>query len=154
MAAVMSRTESILATAVAGEESIPGDARVQISLLIRKLYVAAFSTDLEVLIRIVMTEGRHFPSLARAYHAQMVSVGRNLLTRIVQTGIADGTFRDGPASRQPEIIMAPLLMAVVWRMTFDPIDPLDIDAFAEAHVDLVLHGLSNSSQLPEDILRQ
>ena len=39
------------------------------------------------------------------------------------------------------MLIAPTLMASIWRMTFDELEPIDIDAWARAHVDLLLNGL-------------
>ncbi len=142
IAAVASRTDAILGAAARGSDFSAAAPQEQMATLIRRLYQAAFGSDLEVLIRIVVTEGRHFPDLARAYHDRIVASGRDLLGGIVARGIASGQFRDGPASRQPMILIAPLLMAAVWRMLFDPLDPLDLEAFIDAHVDLILNGLA------------
>jgi hypothetical protein len=38
--------------------------------------------------------------------------------------------------------MAPALMAVLWQLLFAERHPLDLPGFFDAHLDLVLNGLS------------
>jgi hypothetical protein len=40
------------------------------------------------------------------------------------------------------MIMAPALMAVLWQLLFAERHALDLADFFEAHLDLVLHGLT------------
>jgi hypothetical protein len=37
--------------------------------------------------------------------------------------------------------MAPAILAAVWKLTFEQVEPLALDRFIEAHLDLVLNGL-------------
>lgn len=45
----------------------------------------------------------------------------------------------------PQVVVGPAIATVVWKMTFDQIAPLDLEHFAQAHVDLVLNGLLTDS---------
>ena len=33
------------------------------------------------------------------------------------------------------------LIAGMWKLVFDPFQPIDLDAYAETHIDLILNGL-------------
>ena len=66
-----------------------------------------------------------------------------MLSHIIQRGLERGEFRDSAAAREPRLIMAPAIMAALWRLTFNSQDPLSVDDFLNAHIDLVLHGLNS-----------
>jgi hypothetical protein len=57
-------------------------------------------------------------------------------------GVERGEIRTGPVADYPQMIMAPALMAVLWQLLFAERHPLDLADFFEAHLDLVLHGLT------------
>ncbi len=42
-----------------------------------------------------------------------------------------GEFRNGPIAETPLVLVAPAIMATVWRMTFEP---LDLDEVVAAHL--------------------
>ena len=62
---------------------------------------------------------------------------------MVARGVATGEFRDRPAARHPEVLLGPAIMAAPWKMLFDRLEPLDLDGFTAAHLDVVLNGLKN-----------
>ncbi len=106
-----------------------------------QMYKQIFASDLHILLRIIITEANRFPDIAKLYHDQSIVKGKAFLQRVVQRGIERGEFRQGLTAELPMIIVAPVLMSVVWKMTFDRYDPLNIESLAAAHVDLVLNGL-------------
>ena len=122
-------------------DAYPGTTRDLLKLLIETVHRQLVNSDLRVLIRIIIAEGERFPALTELYYAETVSKGRALLERIVARGIARGEVREGAAARLPLVLMAPAIMAAIWRMTFDKHAHISSEAFLEAHIDLVLHGL-------------
>lgn len=110
-------------------------------LVIETIYRRLVDTERRQLIRMLLAESPRFPHLVAFYHREAVSRGRKLLRAIVDRGVARGEFRDGPATRCPEAILGPAIMLAVWKLLFEPYDPLDLDAFMAAHLDLVLNGL-------------
>ena len=42
---------------------------------------------------------------------------------------------------RPPGCLGAVLSGAVWKMTFEPFDPLDLEKFAEAHADLAFNGL-------------
>ena len=92
-------------------------------------------------LRVLIAEGARFPQLARFYHEEIVSGARQTLADVLRDGVASGEFRDTPAAREPRVVMGPVVMAAVWKLTFDDVAPLDLEAFCDSHLDLVLGGL-------------
>jgi hypothetical protein len=105
-------------------------------------------SDLRVLVRIIIGEGERFPALTELYYRETISKGRALLERVVSRGIARSEVREGAAADLPIVIVAPALMAAIWRMTFDRHAPISREAFLAAHLDLVLNGLLNPDRAP------
>ena len=122
-------------------DAYPGTTRDLLKLLIETVHRQLVNSDLRVLIRIIIAEGERFPALTELYYTETVSKGRALLERIVARGITRGEVREGAAARLPLVLMAPAIMAAIWRMTFDKHAQISSEAFLEAHIDLVLHGL-------------
>jgi hypothetical protein len=92
-------------------------------------------------MRVIIAEGERFPALTEHYYAETVSKGRLLLERIVARGLQRGEVRAGAAAELPLVIMAPAIMAAIWRMTFDRHAPIDPEVFLAAHLDLVFNGV-------------
>ncbi len=76
-------------------------------------------------------------ALPELYHREGVAKGRELIERIVARGVARGEVRADHAPLLPMVIIAPAVMAVVWRLTFERIEPLDKEELLRAHLDLI-----------------
>jgi AcrR family transcriptional regulator len=122
-----------------GDHSMSGEQMLR--GVIETLYRQLVATERRQILRLLIAEAPRFPELVAFYHREVVSRGRVLLQAIVARSVASGEFRAGPASMTPEVIIGPALMLAVWKMLFESIDPLDLERFMEAHVDLVMHGL-------------
>lgn len=122
-------------------ESYGGSTRELLIELFTLMHRKLISSDLHILMRIVISEGRNFPELTRFYYQEGVSKGQAILKRIVERGVAAGELRPGAATDLPIVMIAPAIMAAVWRMTFEQQQPIDLERILEAHVDLVLNGV-------------
>ncbi len=121
--------------------TFPGSSVELLRMVMRAAYSRMFQPDAQALMRIIISEGRHFPAITGLYHRETVSKGRRMIAAIVARGVARGEFRAGAAAELPIVVMAPAIMAAVWKMTFEPFDPLDLEKFAAAHTDLALNGI-------------
>jgi hypothetical protein len=65
-----------------------------------------------------------------------------MLRRAIQRGVDRGEFRNSSILSVPQIVIAPIALVDLWIMMFDERKPLDLKAYFEAHLDLVLNGLS------------
>lgn len=122
-------------------DTFPGSTADLLRLFIRTAYGQLFATDLSILVRIILSEGSRHPAIAELYHQNTIAKGRELISRIIERGIARGELRRGPATELPIVIASPMIMAMVWKTTFDRIAPVAVEQFLDAHLDLVLNGL-------------
>jgi len=90
----------------------------------------------------IIAEGPRFPEMARFYHAEVLSKGKAALRVLIERGIARGEFRAGALAGYPEILIGPALIAAVWKMLFEPYEPIDLDAYMDAHIDTMLRALA------------
>ncbi len=140
-AAIRSQVAPVFDHVEALVDAFPGSCEELLKAVFRRIYEQMFETDLNVLMRIIISEGGRHPKIAEYYYTQSISKGRALLTKIIARGVERGEFRAGPASDLPMIVLAPAIMAMVWTMTFDRFDPVAAERFMAAHIDLVFNGL-------------
>ena len=115
-----------------------------IGQLVSRLYETLFLPDVELLARIIISEGHRFPAVADLYYRLLVSKGRDILRRIVERGLARGELLPSPLSATPEVLIGPVVMAIVWNMIFDRLDPIEPRRFLEAHLDLLEKALGRN----------
>jgi AcrR family transcriptional regulator len=122
-------------------DMFPGSTADLVKLLITTIYRNLVNSDAKELIRIVIAESENFPFLAEMHHRESVSKGKAVLTRIVARGIARGEFREGNYVKAPLVIAGAAIMATIWSLVFQRIDPLPMEDVMNAHIDLVLNGI-------------
>ncbi len=105
------------------------------------LYRELVETDAGQVMRLVIAEGARFPEVTSFYFEAVIQRGRRLLAAILEHGRERGEFRTDVPVDHPELIIGPALLAAVWRLVFEPHEPLDRDAFRRAHLQLMLDGL-------------
>jgi hypothetical protein len=64
-----------------------------------------------------------------------------MVRTIVERGIKRGEFSSDAAARFPQLVVAPMLVAIVWTGLFDRAQKLDTDGLLDAHADLLIRGL-------------
>src|SRR5215470_13825560 len=92
------------------------------------------------LLRLIIAEGPRFPAIAEFYYREVVMRGLALMREIAGAAVARGDFATDAAARFPQLIVAPLLLAVIWDGLFSNIAPLEIDGLLRAHRDLISGG--------------
>jgi AcrR family transcriptional regulator len=94
-------------------------------------------------VKMVIAEAGNFPELARVWHDQLVVVALGALTEAVAAAQARGEVKPGDPRAYALQLVAPILLAVIWRETFAPVGarPFDIPALARQHVETMLAGL-------------
>jgi len=93
--------------------------------------------------KLVIAEAGNFPDLARFYLDEVVRRGLRLIATILRRGIERGEFRPVDVDHTVFCVIAPMLIAALWKNSLEPHDdaPLDAQALARAHLDLLLRGL-------------
>lgn len=108
-------------------------------------FMAARLTEPEMAFvpRIIIGEGAKFPDLARFYHDHVIGSGLGLVERIIRHGIARGEFVCRDVEQASRTVIGGVLVAAIWKATFEPIGAKAIDpaTMAAAHADTVLGGL-------------
>ncbi len=109
--------------------------------LLRTLCENVLETDLREVIRLVIAEGPNFPEIRAFYYREVVTRGMRLLGGLIRRGEERGEFRVSGAADAPQLVMAPFLMAAVWKSLFDDLAPLDARKLLEIHLDVLMRGL-------------
>jgi AcrR family transcriptional regulator len=93
--------------------------------------------------KMVITEGRNFPELARYWHDELVAPMVGLVSGLIAAAQARGEVRGGDPRMFAIQIVSPFLMALLWRETFTPVgaEPFDLNALAAQHLSLLKSGL-------------
>jgi len=94
-----------------------------------------------LIARLLIAEGHKHPELTGFYYEQVIAKGRETLQAFIDRGVARGEFRATPLRDFPQLIIAPALMAVVWRALFERHHHLDTDALLKTHIDLLLDAI-------------
>ncbi len=124
-----------------------GSARDLLAALIEVAYARVRKEGRERhLLRLIVTEAEHFPELARFYREEVLSRATAVVRAVLRAGVASGEFAP-EAVETPglaEVIMAPAMMASVWRMILGEADAPALERMQAAHLDLLLKGLAAS----------
>ena len=102
------------------------------------------STRLSAIAKLLVSEARNFPEIARFYADEVVSPGRETIAAVLRRGIERGEFRTVELQPVVSLIFAPLFMLAMWRnslamCTDAQIDPLPL---IEAHLEILRRGLA------------
>lgn len=115
----------------------------QLEALVRLGAAQLAEPEIAFLPRLVIGEGGNFPEMARTYHDRAVDRILKLVADIVARGVADGSFRRVDPYLTARSIAGALLLGALWKTVFEPVGakPVDMEALAASHIDVILHGL-------------
>ena len=102
-----------------------------------------------LIARLLIAEGHKHPELTGFYYEQVISKGRETLQAFIDRGVARGEFRPTPLRDFPQLIIAPMLLAVVWRTLFERHHHLDTNALLKTHIDLILDAIRAPGIAPQ-----
>lgn len=144
--------QALVPRIAAFEESVRASdsAAQQLERLILAWPEFAATPNLAVIPKLVISEAGNFPDLARFYFDEVIVRARRLVLGILRRGMARGEFRRINANAAFFTVVAPLLIAVLWRHTFEAHDdkPLDIAALSRSHAAILLDGLVARKEAP------
>ena len=101
------------------------------------------------IVRLLIAEGHKHPELTAFYYDHVISKGRDTLQGFIDRGVERGEFKPTALRDFPMLIIAPALMAVVWRSLFERHVHLDTDALLKAHIDILLDAIRAPGRDPE-----
>jgi AcrR family transcriptional regulator len=93
--------------------------------------------------KMVISESRNFPRLAKVWHDEVVSKAIGLLVSIIEKAQERGEVRPGDPRLHAFSLMGPMMIGILWRETLQPAGgaPIDIEAMAKQHSETILAGL-------------
>ncbi|WP_338466594.1 TetR/AcrR family transcriptional regulator [Novosphingobium sp. ZN18A2] len=100
-------------------------------------------SDFAFVPRIIAGEGQNFPELARFYYDQGIMRMLDRVEAALRLGVQRGEFACDDPHHAARGVVGGIILSAMWRAVFEPVgaEPLDIDAMARAHTDLVFNGL-------------
>jgi AcrR family transcriptional regulator len=121
-----------------------GSSAELLRLMFRTWWERIGSTRISGIPKLVLSEARNFPEIARFYVEEVVRPGRETLAAVIRRGIERGEFREVDAETMAHLIAAPMLMLALWRNALEPCcdEHIDPQALLEAHVEMLQRGLA------------
>ncbi|MBU6464229.1 MAG: TetR/AcrR family transcriptional regulator [Bradyrhizobium sp.] len=114
-----------------------GSVRDMIELFARAFIQEVATTQRADIIRLIVAEGPRFPAIADFYYREVVSRGLAKLRALIELGIARGELRQPELAHFPQIVVAPAIVAVIWKSLFENHSPLDALEMFRVHLDLI-----------------
>lgn len=138
--------ESMVAGIDEGEQQIlamEASASDKLTLLIRTWWQLAEGSALSGLCKLMLVEAGNFPELARFYREEVVNRGESLIAKVIEYGIATGEFRPQPIEMAVKVVVAPVVMAMLWKHTpgVCTLVDMDFDRYLDVVIATLLHGL-------------
>lgn len=101
------------------------------------------TTPVGGVLKMVVGEARNFPEIARVWHDELVSQALGAMTTAIANAQARGEVKPGDARTYALQLIAPMLVAVLWRETFVPVgaEPFDLPATMQQHIETLLSGM-------------
>jgi AcrR family transcriptional regulator len=100
--------------------------------------------NLGLIPKLMIAEAGNFPDLAEFYLREVIGRARRVVVGILRRGMRRGEFRRIDPEAAFFSIIAPLLIALLWKQSFESHDkkPLDIKALCRTHLAILLRGLA------------
>jgi AcrR family transcriptional regulator len=118
--------------------------RTVIERFVNLFVTEIYGTRRRDVVHLVISEGARFPKLAEFYYREVVERGMAAMRALLKRAIARGEIRHTGLARFPQLVVAPGLVAIIWRGLFDRFAPLDAADMMRAHIDILLGPRSAS----------
>jgi AcrR family transcriptional regulator len=89
------------------------------------------------IVRLIIAEGARFPAIADFYYREVISRGLAGMRALIELAVARGEIRQAQLARFPQIMIAPAIVAVIWKSLFERHSPLDAVEMFRVHLDLI-----------------
>jgi len=89
------------------------------------------------IVRLIIAEGARFPAIADFYYREVISRGLAGMQALIELAVARGEIRESQLARYPQIMIAPAIVAVIWKSLFERHSPLDAVEMFRVHLDLI-----------------
>jgi AcrR family transcriptional regulator len=98
--------------------------------------------------RLLIAEGPKHPELTAFYYEHILSRGLATLRALIDRGVQRGEFRATPLRDFPQLLIAPVLTAILWRALFERHLHLDTDRLLQTHIGLLLDAIRAPGAAP------
>ncbi|HEV3489207.1 MAG TPA: TetR/AcrR family transcriptional regulator [Reyranella sp.] len=117
-------------------------APVVLQQLVARLSVAMVAPA-SAIPKIVVAEAGNFPDIARFYLEEVIQRGLAMFRRLLELGVARGEFRPMDVESTAYCIVAPMVLGMMWRHSFERHEehPFDAAALCRAHLQVLSRGL-------------
>ena len=104
------------------------------------------NSSMSAMPKLLFSEAGNFPELSRFYMQEIVARSHGLIDRVLRAGVESGEFRsDLDTHATTRVAMAPLLVASLWKHSFEAQDVgIDLERYFNAALDLLLHGIART----------
>lgn len=96
-----------------------------------------FETRRKDVIRLVLTEGSRFPKLAEFYYQEIIARVLPAVRALLRRAVERGELKHDALVKFPQLLPAPMLLAIMWHGLFERFEPLDVRALMRAHFDIL-----------------
>lgn len=94
-------------------------------------------SPIAIVIKLLIAEGQRHPDLVDFYWDNVVSKGLAAIQRFIQRGVRRGEFRESAVSELPQLVLAPMMLSMIWRIVFTG-RSLDTDRLMETQIDMLI----------------
>lgn len=141
--------KEIIANIATAEEFAADESHSSVEVLehfFRHWVGTVISTNVGALPKLVLSEGRNFPEIAKFYLEEVISRAFGLIGAVLRRGIAAGEFIEIDVEYAVKSMISPAIFALLWKHSFEPHSEnrLDVDKFLSTHLKLIVHGLKRS----------
>ncbi len=127
-------------------QTFPGSAEELVRDVLSRQYAEIVKNPkARAMFRLLIAESQKIPQLSDVYLRDVITPSMTAMRSLVEKGVASGEFRQTKIADFPQVLIGPAVLAVVWALIFGEREQLDLDAYMDAHLELLLHGLENAS---------
>ena len=114
-------------------------------------WLAVIETPASAIPKLILSEAGNFPDLARFYLEEVVLRGTALVRKLLVVGVERGEFRPASLEHAAICVIAPMILSMLWRHSFErhADHPLDAAALCRTHLELLLRGLTRAAPAVE-----
>jgi AcrR family transcriptional regulator len=139
--------EKLLPVLVTAEERVQqheGTARELLRELVYARWDMMVNSPLSGVPKLVISEAGHFPELASFFYDEIIARSHAIFARVLRDGIARGEFRDLDVEYVTRALMAPVLVAALWKHSAQlyVTQHVDPEKYINTSLDLLLAGLA------------
>jgi AcrR family transcriptional regulator len=152
-AAVRETIVPLLAAAERSAHDHTGTPEELLRRLVLEWWRSLDSSQLAGIPKLVMSEAANFPELAQFWFDEVVQRGRHIFAGVVRRGIEDGSFRDVDVDLAVRAVLAPVLMASIWKHSFQACEHerFAVEPYLDAAIDIYLRGVAAPDSTQGDV---